>query len=267
MVMFNTSFQGFASFFKILFGFQNKPGYLHCTLLFDMLLIITVCLLLHCTHQYCTDRKRFGVKRHGLQCEELIPALREDANATDLQALCQDKHAMQACPWTCNSCHIRPGTLQRMSLNLHNKLRNLHSAGALSWKENLAHSATQHCRMLAGLNWDEEGIAKNAGHNVFHGLNIKQVDHIAGFAVRQWYREAPNYDYTQHVFTHAAAEFTLMVWKSVRSLGCGYAKYQRFSKLTGVQNHVVFCCHYSPAGNFKDRFEDNVMEPKRQISY
>jgi hypothetical protein len=154
--------------------------------------------------------------------------------------------------------------IKRYVLGFQNDLRKNHGARKLAWRTNLKISATQQCKKMAGLNWKPDLLLPNVGSNTFHGLNIRRMSQIAGLAVRHWYGTGKHYDFHASAFVAEAAEFTRLVWKGVKSVGCGYAKYQEFSEAAGVMNHVLFCCHYYPAGNFQGRFDRNVMRPKKK---
>ena len=206
---------------------------------------------------YCSDKTRFLIGFE--QCDELVESLGDDIE--DLNTLCADRDINKACRWSCHSCRMRPVKLKRTSLVYQNIIRENHHASKLNWNVGLENSATQQCRKLAGLEWIEGQISPNAGKNTFHGVNIRQYVRIALYAARQWYQEEKLYNYNKHVYQAETAKFTRMVWKAVTDVGCGFAKSQEFSKAKGVTNHVYYCCHYLPAGNFLNQFENNVGEP------
>ena len=226
-----------------------------------LIIACTLFLLVHKTvvgRDYCADHIRFAPGSS--QCDELSKLLGDSIE--DLNNMCSSKKVRKACQWTCNTCPIRDNRIKKMSVRFQNRLRKLHSADELSWKDDLAISAEQECRKMAGLDWNPDLLGAHAGSNTFHGLNIRQMGRIPGFAIRHWYNQRDLFNFTTSEYVEEAAEFTRMIWKSVKNVGCGYAKFQEYGKDSGVVNHIYFCCHYYPAGNILNKFSENVEDTK-----
>ena len=49
-----------------------------------------------------------------------------------------------------------------------------------------------------------------------------------------------------------------MVWKESTEIGIGLA--------TGSNGWTYVCCHYAPAGNIQEQYEDNVLPPGVSLS-
>ena len=242
-------------------AFTQKPGTNISTV--KMLQFVAALLFLPPTvlsSEYCTDHVRFGLRVK--QCDELIHSLGD--SITHLNAMCASRRIWKTCAWTCHSCHIKAKTIKKESLKSHNRYRKVHRSVRVEWSDELQVSATQQCQKMAGLEWDSSLIVHHVGSNTFHGINIRHMSDIARYAIRHWYNTRKFYDYPDGEFKEKAAEFTRMIWNGVKSIGCGIARSQDFSKARGVTNHIFFCCHYNPAGNFKNLFSKNVMKPKRR---
>lgn len=153
-----------------------------------------------------------------------------------------------------------------MSLRSHNQARAGHGVDPLHWSDALAVSAEQTCRRVAGVGYEEGVVKEQAGLNVFQGKDIHQTDKIAEFAVRSWYKSVQFYNYTASVFVGKSGEFTQMIWKRTKFVGCGFAKSQMIVDLE-IRNCIYFCCQYLVHGNVARRFGDNVLPPSKHFNH
>ena len=69
----------------------------------------------------------------------------------------------------------------------------------------------------------------------------------SSYASDIWYEEVSKYDYNKPGLSANTAHFTQVVWKDTEKIGCGVAG----------GKYVV--CRYYPSGNYKGRFENNVL--------
>lgn len=70
-------------------------------------------------------------------------------------------------------------------------------------------------------------------------------------AVRSWYREESSYNNKQPRFSFSCAQFTQLVWKSTTHFGIAMA--------TSCEGSVYIVANYSPAGNVRGQFKENVL--------
>ena len=87
------------------------------------------------------------------------------------------------------------------------------------------------------------------GENIYVGNN---KDDIAGYAIDAWIMESDLY-YEDPTNYEISANFTQVVWKSTKLLGCGIS-------CNTKECYVV--CNYYPAGNIINEYEKNVIFPE-----
>ncbi len=74
-------------------------------------------------------------------------------------------------------------------------------------------------------------------------------------AIDNWYSEVSSYNFSQPLLTMGKGQFTQIVWEASTELGIGIAVAER-----GPDLCFYLVANYSPAGNNKYRFIDNVFE-------
>lgn len=144
------------------------------------------------------------------------------------------------------------GTLQP-ALDKHNEYRQLHGAPALTWDSGLASQAQS---------WADRCVFEHSkmgnGENLYAGTG--NFDAAAG--VTSWYNELtnPGYDFNNPGFTSGTGHFTQVVWKSTTKLGCAVKVCNSLPLSSGSswENAHLFVCEYSPPGNYRNQFADNV---------
>ncbi|CAG2103951.1 unnamed protein product [Medioppia subpectinata] len=73
--------------------------------------------------------------------------------------------------------------------------------------------------------------------------------------VKPWYDEIKDYNYANwRQSTGKIGHFTQVVWKASDKVGCAQVYSQNSKRLYTV-------CNYSPAGNYINRYNDNVLLP------
>ncbi|RWS17191.1 ras GTPase-activating-like protein IQGAP1 [Dinothrombium tinctorium] len=82
------------------------------------------------------------------------------------------------------------------------------------------------------------------GENIAGG-NLSCVD-----VVDRWYRQKRKFNEKDAENSRAAGQYTQMIWKGSKYLGCGVATHCKF--------RFVIVCYYFPPGNIKDEYKDNV---------
>lgn len=134
---------------------------------------------------------------------------------------------------------------------MHNYFRGIHKANPLNLSAKLNADATSHARKLAGL---ETIVEENPLDGQQQGQNVAiwcstKGKLAARSAVRTWYREVCNYDFSRARWSPLTRHFTQLVWKSSKFLGIGVAN-------NGSCTYVV--ARYQPAGNMPGFFTKNV---------
>jgi uncharacterized protein YkwD len=135
------------------------------------------------------------------------------------------------------------------TLAAHNKLRAKHCAPPLTWSAEVASVASGWARRLR-----DKDCAFKHNPRTPYGENLSFFSPVGLLdgpgVVRDWYDEVSMYDFSRPGFDMRTGHFTQVVWKDTRRLGCGAA-------LCG--GGEVWVCSYSPPGNYRGDFEQNVL--------
>ena len=131
-------------------------------------------------------------------------------------------------------------------LDSHNKKRQLHQVGPLSWSATIAASAQNYAN-----------TCPDSHSNSGYGENLAWASYPASIetVVSWWYSEESNYDYANPGWQPEAGHFTQMVWKGTTEIGCGMAR------CTSGKWPYVWVCQYNPPGNVIGTFTENVFPP------
>lgn len=89
------------------------------------------------------------------------------------------------------------------------------------------------------------------GENLWSYTKIKISDNTAAeIATNAWYAEEFKHNWAED-WQPASSHFTQVVWKNTTHMGFGLARSAK---------RVYGCALYSPHGNVKSKFKDNVFE-------
>ena len=127
-------------------------------------------------------------------------------------------------------------------LSVHNSKRAQHCVPALGWSASLAEGAktwASKCKF--------QHSSGNYGENLAMGVPLS-----AKQAVRLWYNEVSNYNYSTGKFSLRTGHFTQVIWKNSSKVGCGKAQ---------CNGQTLYVCRYSPPGNYVGEFIANVPKP------
>jgi uncharacterized protein YkwD len=142
------------------------------------------------------------------------------------------------------------GDFKSQILERHNEYRAKHNVPPLTWNEEIARFARQWAERLAR----EDRMYHRSGSSYGENIYWQSGGTFNGNRpVDSWYSEIRYYRFSNHGFSYKTGHFTQVVWKGTEELGCGKAQ----SSSGGV--YVV--CNYSPPGNYKGRFQENVPPP------
>ena len=154
-------------------------------------------------------------------------------------------------------------SINKILLNEHNKYRKMHGVPNLELDNSLITKATAYAESLAKNSNDnflepsnnDEGDEK-LGENLFqcNKKTCKMENYTQPLEV--WYKEKNYYNFNTNKGEKGTANFTQMVWKSTKKLGCGLAqKYETSYKVV---------CYYLPKGNVDEKYDINVLPVKEQ---
>lgn len=128
-------------------------------------------------------------------------------------------------------------------LQVHNSYRTLHGVPSVIWSVAMAASAQAYAESCPS-----DHSASGYGENMAWASSSLDP----ALVVRMWYDEEPLYDDDNPGWTPAAGHFTQVVWKESTEIGCGVATD------CGDDLPNVWVCQYSPPGNHRGRFAENV---------
>ncbi|XP_058954689.2 ectin isoform X3 [Pocillopora verrucosa] len=164
-----------------------------------------------------------------------------------------------------------PSGFQKDCLEVHNCYRGFHNAPPLRWSAELTRAAQEWADYLASRDefvHDPTLRAKGQGENLYYKSPSKRLCNYGEFGpeclscgeiVTRWYDEEIDYDYaTGETKTPSApiSHFTRIVWKATREVGMATAV---------GHGKLIAVARYSPAGNTKGLFQENVHPPPEEI--
>ncbi len=155
-------------------------------------------------------------------------------------------------------------TLNSTSLTSHNGYRATHSSPDMTNSDALNQSSQTWAENIASSGKFEHSTNRgDVGENLYAYYTTADsigADVLATQAVQSWYNEVSAYDYNNPQFSKKTGHFTQVVWKGSIELGCGAAQGTKVIKGKEYKAFYVVC-QYSPAGNVKGAFADNVLKP------
>ena len=138
-------------------------------------------------------------------------------------------------------------------LNKHNNYRQLHQVGNLvrdSTLEAIAQKTADYMKQIDNFSFaNDKYEGKPIGQNLFWFWGSFTGESIADM----WYESESKYNYDNPGYNSAYGDFTQMVWKNTKKIGCGYA-------CNGKECYGI--CTYYPAGNYMNQFASNVFPKK-----
>ncbi|WP_244918176.1 CAP family protein [Nostoc linckia] len=148
--------------------------------------------------------------------------------------------------------------LRSDAVSAHNTHRAKHKSPNVTIDNTLNESAQAWAQTIAAKGDLEHSTNRNnVGENIYWGGDSAS---LGSTAVDEWYSEIKDYDYNNPVFSGATGHFTQVVWKGSTKVGCGAAPGP--ATIDGTKYDGVYVvCQYSPAGNVKGQFADNVLKP------
>ena len=140
------------------------------------------------------------------------------------------------------------------ALNRHNYYRALHQADDLVRDSTLEKIALENAEYMIQTKtikfFDSEYENNPIGQNF--NITLKSVPNGAE-VTDNWYSKVSNYDFSRSGYSSQASEFTQVVWKNTKKIGCAYA----------CESILCFAiCLYYPCGNYIGQFGTNVLPKK-----
>lgn len=134
-------------------------------------------------------------------------------------------------------------------LAAHNRYRKLHGVSSLVWSGKIAAAALAYAETCPSAHSDSR-----------YGENLAWASSDIGIgrAVEMWYEEEALYDYEDPGYIRGTGHFTQIVWKETAEIGCAHVSGCESEKSLRAN---VWVCQYSPPGNFRRRFSENVLPP------
>jgi len=146
-------------------------------------------------------------------------------------------------------------------LDWHNYFRPQHHVGPLRTSLSLQQSAQDFAYHLAKNDlWEHSKVgqfrSENTGENLFVDFISENkelnCEELGKNAINRAYDEGKSYDFVKSGYSMETGQFTQVIWKETKEVGCALAKSTVSGRFYGV-------CHYYPAGNYKGRFRQNVL--------
>lgn len=144
------------------------------------------------------------------------------------------------------------------ALKQHNDLRNIHDAPRMTLDDSMNVAAEEYARTLftlGKLKHSNRTTRPGQGENLASGCSTAAEGRTVQDAVKAWYDEVCDYDFSDHSSRGVTGHFTQLVWKASTLLGI--AKYTG-QKGTWTCTYIV--ARYKPAGNNPSKLEENVLK-------
>ena len=161
---------------------------------------------------------------------------------------------------------IDSNTLNNILLQEHNKYRYTHNSRKLSLDSNIIKDAAVYAESLAK-NSDPNYLEPSGSYynsDEKYGENLFQCNKKScktaniSLVTSIWYNETNNYDYSLNKGQKGTYNFTQMIWKNTKKMGCGIG-YRNDSSYKVV-------CFYYPRGNIYGNYEENVLPGNNTIN-
>ncbi|KAL0070396.1 hypothetical protein AAF712_002227 [Marasmius tenuissimus] len=137
----------------------------------------------------------------------------------------------------------------------HNEYRAKYGAAGLSWSDALYGDTlkyAQQCKFQHSNGGGKYGENLAAGTGNAYGFTN---------GLKDWMNEASKYDYNHPGFSSETGHFTQVVWKSSKQVACAIANCRGGTIFQQPSKYIV--CRYTPPGNFKGRYAENVGRPRK----
>ena len=144
------------------------------------------------------------------------------------------------------------------ALSRQNFYRAKHLSPILIWNNTLSNESSAWASKCNPVN-DYAGSTNLEGQNVYSATFFPPISTFVVQAADVWYYESSFYsNFSKPNVSSATADFTQMIWKDTRSVGCAFASCPPVG---------LVCCRYFPAGNIPGRYQQEVLPPYIALVY
>lgn len=141
-------------------------------------------------------------------------------------------------------------------LAAHNAVRAQYGAVPLTWNSDLYPGVL---RQAQSCRFPQSEWPVRYGENLF-ATRHPSVGIVE--AVASWMQEMALYDYANPGFSPSTGHFTQVVWKSTTQVAAAVMTCPPNTVIPGYSGNATYIvARYTPAGNFPDRFRENVAGP------
>ncbi|WP_017626887.1 CAP family protein [Nocardiopsis chromatogenes] len=113
-----------------------------------------------------------------------------------------------------------------------------------------------------GLDEGHRGREPGRGETVYYSASTDpEAEPGGGDAVDHWYAANEDYDYGDPGFSPETGPFTQLVWRATTEVGAARVSEPVSEQDTWREHYVVLV--YSPPGNMRGEYEENVLPPER----
>ncbi len=137
-------------------------------------------------------------------------------------------------------------------LSAHNAWRAKAGVPALRWSSQLAAAAQRWAEHLAASGCAQTSSGSGYGENMYWSSPVMWSDGTQQVSRKQpqdvvasWGKEAADYNYADNSCQAVCGNYTQLVWKDTKTVGCGMA--------VCADKAQIWVCNYDPAGNLIGR--------------
>lgn len=144
------------------------------------------------------------------------------------------------------------------ALDQHNDFRRIHDAPSMTLDDSMNAAAEEYAHKLFKLGYlkhSNRTTRPGQGENLYYGCSTAGEGRTVHDAVKGWYDEVCDFDFSDHSSRGDTGHFTQVVWKASTQLGIG-----KYTGKDGPWTCTYIVARYKPAGNNPDELEDNVLK-------
>ena len=140
----------------------------------------------------------------------------------------------------------------------HNYYRKKHQVDELQRSAEIEKVAQAYSEHLAKIEQKIYSGNDKYGENLYYCWDNNSICVTKENVSQTWYDEVKLYDLKNPRFISGTGDFTQLVWKGSKEIGCGAA--------CNNKNKCYVTCNYYPPGNYLNQIEDNIIAIKEGMS-
>lgn len=155
--------------------------------------------------------------------------------------------------------------INNILLEEHNKYRKIHNSKNITIDKDIINKAQVYAQSLASNSdpyyLESSGSYSESGEK--YGENLyqchKKTCKLENWTqpANIWYNEISNYDFSLNKSQPGTYNFTQMIWKKTKKMGCGVGQID--------DDSYKIVCFYYPKGNVYNKYGDNVLPANNSI--